>query len=272
MKDEACIHFLQWALPHLHLHWPGFRKVRKQVCKRIAGRLAELRLVDIRAYQEYCQYHKPEWQILDRLCRITISRFYRDRKVFDCLGAEVMPALVRTATETGDKTIRCWSAGCASGEEAYTLALLWNFIVQDKFPGMDIRIVATDTDPVVLKRAGRACYPPSSLKEMPASWFVSAFRQREGEYCLSDRIAKKAIFIAQDIRESAPDGLFHLVLCRNLAFTYFDMGLRQRVMERIANSLVQGGALVVGTHESLPTGAKDFSPWLADAPIFRKNG
>lgn len=272
MKDEACVRFLQWALPYLRLHWPGFRKVRKQVCKRIAGRMAELELTDIRAYRELCQDHDSEWEVLDRLCRITISRFCRDRNVFDRLGAEVLPALIRRAKKKGDKTVRCWSAGCASGEEAYTLALFWNFIVRDKFPGMDIRIVATDTDPVVLKRAERACYPPSSLKELPVSWLASAFGQRDGEYCLSDRIAQKAIFIVQDIRESAPDGLFHLVLCRNLAFTYFDMDLRRRVLERINHSLIRGGALVVGAHESLPTGIMDFSPWLGEAPIFRKDG
>ena len=79
MKNSKCVHFLQWSLPQLHLRWSGFRKVRRQVCKRIQRRLQELELCDISAYQSYLETYPAEWLVLDAYCRITISRFYRDQ-------------------------------------------------------------------------------------------------------------------------------------------------------------------------------------------------
>ena len=97
MKDEACICFLQWALPFLHLRWPGFRKVRGQVCKRLGRRLEELQLPDLKSYREYLQDNPLEWPILDSLCRITISRFYRDQEIYFSLYSRVFPELIENA-------------------------------------------------------------------------------------------------------------------------------------------------------------------------------
>src|SRR5438477_9810042 len=115
-----CVEFLQWALPRLRMRWDGFRKVRRQVCRRIERRSRELGLTDLAAYRDYLERRPDEWARLDALCRVTISRFYRDRETFAALEQEVLPALARGGAE-----IEVWSAGCASGEEPYTLALLW---------------------------------------------------------------------------------------------------------------------------------------------------
>ena len=125
MKNHDCTVFLQWALPQLHLRWQGMRKVRGQVCKRIQRRLRDLALPDMAAYRAYLTNHPEEWRVLDEYCRITISRFYRDRAVFDYLQQTLLPKLAQQAMDQGDPTLRCWSAGCASGEEAYTLKILW---------------------------------------------------------------------------------------------------------------------------------------------------
>ncbi|MFB3131394.1 MAG: CheR family methyltransferase, partial [Rhodothermales bacterium] len=123
MKDTACVDFLQWALPKLHMRWPGFRKVRRQVCKRVRRRMRTLGLDHTEAYRAYLEAHPDEWDVLDAMCRITISRFYRDRGVFDLLRATLLPQRAQRATD--ETTLRCWSAGCASGEEVYTLKILW---------------------------------------------------------------------------------------------------------------------------------------------------
>ena len=97
MKDESCICFLQWALPRLHMRWPGFKKVRGQVCKRLGRRLEELQLADLKNYRMYLEDNPLEWHILDSLCRITISRFYRDKGIFDSLYSHVLPELIEKA-------------------------------------------------------------------------------------------------------------------------------------------------------------------------------
>ena len=91
MKNTECIAFLQWALPRLALRWRGFRRVRGQVCKRIDHRIRALGLSGPAAYMAYLNDQSSEWAMLDTLCRISISRFYRDRPVFDYLGGTVLP-------------------------------------------------------------------------------------------------------------------------------------------------------------------------------------
>ena len=113
----------------LRFSWPGLRRVRKQVCKRLNRRIGELGLSGLVAYREYLCCHPEEWQVLDSLCRVTISRFYRDKRVFDVLRFEILPSLARRALTDGEKEVRCWSAGCCSGEEPYTLQILWKICV-----------------------------------------------------------------------------------------------------------------------------------------------
>jgi hypothetical protein len=91
MTDQECGQFLQWALPRLGMRWPGFRKVRRQVHKRLNRRLDELGLTQILEYCGYLKTHPDEWQILESFLRISISRFYRDRGVWDRLRDEVLP-------------------------------------------------------------------------------------------------------------------------------------------------------------------------------------
>ena len=162
MDDRRCVEFLQWALPRLGMRWPGFRKVRGQVCKRLRRRLGELGLADLDSYREFLEGHPDEWARLESLTHITISRFLRDRGMFDFLLAEVAPALAARALARGDECVRAWSAGCASGEEAYSLSILWRL-------GLDtpvrLRILATDVDETMLERARRSsprttCPPP----------------------------------------------------------------------------------------------------------------
>jgi chemotaxis protein methyltransferase CheR len=136
MEDAACVQFLQWALPKLQLRWAGFRRVRQQVCKRIGRRIAELGLADETAYRDYLQRHAAEWQTLATLCRVTISRFYRDPAVFQFLSDTIIPQLCEALREQSENTWRCWSAGCARGEEAYSLVLLWQLSLQARYPDL----------------------------------------------------------------------------------------------------------------------------------------
>lgn len=253
MKDSTCVEFLQWCLPRLKLRWEGFRKVRRQVCKRIGRRLGELDLHDVSEYKEYLETHADEWTLLDEMCRITISRFYRDRRVYDLLRTEIFPKLMEVAGAGGERIIRFWSAGCASGEEAYTLNLIWKTFVDSQSPhGFEMEITATDTMEAMLERCREGNYLQSSLKDLPKEMARLAFDRRSGSYSLRDRFKQGVNFIRQDIRREAPDGMFHLIMCRNLVFTYFDKSVQEDVLYTIDQQLVRGGFLVIGIHERLP--------------------
>jgi chemotaxis protein methyltransferase CheR len=210
--DQDCTAFLQWALPRLRMRWGGFRKVRGQVCKRLGRRLRELDLSDLVAYQDYLERHPDEWAVLDGFCRITISRFHRDRRVFEHLRDRLLPELC--AGRRDRVTIRCWSAGCASGEEPYTVSIIWNLELRHRYPGVSLEIVATDTEPRVLERARAAEYPASSLRELTPFWREEAFEPRESGWRLREQFRNGVSFYRADIREEMPDGPFDLPSCK----------------------------------------------------------
>lgn len=271
MSEPSCVEFLQWALPRLSLAWSGFRRVRRQVCRRIGRRVEDLKLPDLRVYRGYVEAHPEEWKVLDSFCRISISRLLRDRAVFDRLGTEVLPALAEAARARGAPGLRCWSAGCASGEEPYSLQILWQQEVAPRFPGLSLSIVGTDIDESLLGRARAARYKASSLRELPRPWVEKSFTRSAGHFELRPELALGIRFLRQDLREETPPGPFDLILCRNLAFTYFDASLRQRTLVRILGELYPGGALVIGLRERLPEGAAGVADWDPRLGIYRKS-
>ena len=156
VRQSECVEFLQWCLPRLRMQWSGFRKVRSQVCKRIVRRIKALDFDNFEQYRRYLMLDDDEWQRLDSMCRITISRFFRDRSVFGALETDVMPALAAAVLERQERALRIWSCGCASGEEVYALAVLWQVRVAERAPSIELEIIATDSDP---RMSGRSAAP-----------------------------------------------------------------------------------------------------------------
>ena len=261
MKDPECIAFLQWALPQLQLRWPGYRKVRRQVCKRVDRRIRALGLDGVDAYRARLDADPAEWTVLDDLTRITISRFFRERDVFAYLCETALPELHALAAPG---PVCVWSAGCGGGEEAYTLAIAAH---QQRIP---VQIIATDSDEHQLARARNARYSAGCLKDLPARWRESAFEQEGGEFGLHDEFRRNVELLRQDIRRDMPAGPFHLILCRYLAFTYFDAPLQREIAERLLTRTIAGGVLALGKHESWPVdvpGVIEVQPGLR---VYRK--
>ena len=271
MKDPECTEFLQWCLPQLRYRWSGFRKVRKQVCKRLGRRIGELGLEGLIAYREHLESHHEEWQILDSLCRVTISRFYRDRGVFDALRILILPSLARRALTVNEKEVRCWSAGCCSGEEPYTLQILWKLCVMPA-EGRDIplRIIATDSDKELLERAGKGLFLESSLRDLPPDLIRQSFCHSGRFYSLLEDFRQSIEFAKQDIRKDLPCGLFHLILCRNLVFPYFDEPQQRKILGSIINALLPDGFFIIGIHETLPRGEFSLKPYGGIPVIYEK--
>ena len=269
MTDAECVELLRWAVPRLRLRWPGFRRVRRQVCRRVRRRLRELGLEDAAAYRAHLEAHPGEWERLDAMCRISISRLFRDREVFAALATRVLPALAARARAEGRGTLRAWSAGCASGEEAYTVAACVAFEVAPRFPELAFELIATDVDPHLLERARLACYAPSSVKELPPAWQEALFERRGGALAVRHAYRTAVTLRAQDLQREAPDGSFDIVLCRNVAFTYFAAPVQREVLARIAAHSRPGAALVLGRHERLPDGAPEFRLWPGAPSTFR---
>lgn len=238
--------------------------------KRLNRRIAELGLEDLTAYRDLLRRDPAEWSRLQALCRIPISRFYRDRGVFDAIAQRMLPTAAAEAIERGDGTVHCWSAGCASGEEPYTIALIWHYQVAPRWPATELRILATDADETMIARAKAGCYARSSLKELPHEWIERAFTVSGGLFCLASEFRRDVDFALQDIRDAMPRGPFDMILCRNLVFTYFGEGLQLLILDGLKDRLRFGGVLVLGIHEALPPGARGFDHGDHRLPIYRR--
>jgi chemotaxis protein methyltransferase CheR len=186
------------------------------------------------------------------------------------LESDVLPQLAQCVAAGQGQELRCWSAGCAGGEEPYTLAIIWKQSLASRYPTLQFRVVATDIDPQAIQRAQRACYHASSVKQLPVKWRNPAFETIDDEFCLKEEYRASVMFRVQDIRERAPEGAFHLILCRNLAFTYFDENLQREALQRLTRSLTSGGALIIGQLERLPEGSWELDPWSKRLGAYRK--
>ncbi|MCW5811217.1 MAG: chemotaxis protein CheR [Labilithrix sp.] len=279
MNDRECVALLTWALPRLGLRWRGFKDLRRQVCRRIIARAAELGVATADEYRARIEADPAELTRLDALCFVTISRFYRDAPVFDALRHTHLPRLAEAARARG--TLRVWSAGCASGEEAYTIAILWHLELAARFPDVTLSLLATDRDATVLRRARAAVYPASSLRELPPDLRAHAFEPARAfepavaasavaasavaaSAVAASAVAEPAVaelrlradlragvhFEARDLRTFVPPAPQDLVLCRNAVFTYFDEPSQRAFLDRLP--LVPGGLLILGKGESRP--------------------
>jgi chemotaxis protein methyltransferase CheR len=267
---EEFARFMKWCLPRLNLRWAGFRKVSGTVRKRVARRIGELGLADLAAYRARLEGDPSEWRVLDGFCRIPISRFYRDKGVYELLASEVLPACAEAARKRGGGAIGVLSAGCASGEEPYTVNLIWRLCLSERFAGVDLQVLATDIDAGMLQRAERACYSASAFRDMPESLLEQGFFPADGDYCLRDAFRPGVRFEKADLREKVPPGPFDLILCRNTAFTYFGPALQAEVFAALDAGLREGGFLAIGAHESLPVEAPDYARLRPGVPVFRK--
>ncbi|WP_338873359.1 CheR family methyltransferase [Myxococcus stipitatus] len=264
MKDQDCAELLQWIAPRLRLRPEGFRRVRGQVCKRIGRRLVALGLTSVSAYRTRLESDPEEWAVLDALCRVTVSRFYRDARVFEVLHEELLPPLLESSP-----VLRVWSAGCASGEEPYTVSILFRLGLAPRYPEAGLELIATEVDAGLLERARRGCYPRGSLRELPPAWVERAFPGPGEEPCLAPGYREGLVFRREDLRTHMPQGPFQLVLCRNVAFTYFAPPLQREVLAGLVERLAPGGLLVIGAEESLPEGGVALERVAGPLPIFR---
>ncbi|MEO8179130.1 MAG: CheR family methyltransferase [Deltaproteobacteria bacterium] len=252
MADVECARWLQAVAPRLGLRWRGFRNNRGQVCKRIRRRIRQLGLPDLTAYQEELAAQPAEWQVLERLCTVTLSRFYRDTDMWQLLRQRALPAAARTALAAGETTFHAWSAGCASGEEPYTLSMLWAFELAEQHPSLGLAVLGTDLGSLVLARARAASYAPASLSELPSGWRERAFEPVAGLFHLREALRSRVELRQADLRRDWPEPGFRLIFCRNLAFTYFDERHQAALLEGLLTRLSPGGLLVVGKGERLP--------------------
>ena len=257
--------FLREGAPLLKLQWRPFH--RRGIKRKVERRVAEIGLSGFEEYLLKVKKDSEEHLFLSKILTVTISRFFRDKEVFDTLRRSIVPDLLKR--DRGE--LRIWCIGCASGEEPYSLALLWRENFVQTWPQVHLSISATDIDEHLLDRAKKGTYKNSSLNEVPGGT-VRKFFKKEGEFYILDQTIRESIeFKKHDILCQEPFLGMDLVFCRNLAFTYFSKGGQMEALKKIALSLKEKGYLLIGKDESLPlTYPTLFVPVFPNEKIYEK--
>lgn len=255
--------FLKTTLPHLGLRWRRFRS--KSIRKRVIGRLNEMGLHSFSQYQSYILEKEEERRFLTSLLTVTISRFWRNASLFQALENTWLPAVLGRMPE--NEPLKIWSAGCASGEEPYSLLILW--LESFAGSGRELRLLASDSDSHCLERAQQARYPASSFREMPPHLRQKYCSNEKGTFSLRHDLTRRIEWFEHNLIWEAPPPNNNIIFCRNLVYTYFMDDLQQEITRRFHQALAPKGLLVVGRKDRLPPGTEGLF-CLVDHPLYQK--
>ncbi|PWT88102.1 MAG: hypothetical protein C5B55_13675 [Blastocatellia bacterium] len=225
------------------------------ILRRISRRMAVTHTATLGEYENYLKAHSEEVAELVKAFLIKVTGFFRDPEAFEFIRGSVLPDLVDSARANG-RVLRLWSAGCATGEEAYTLALLLADQLGPEFSEWNIKIFATDLNEDAIAFARRGLYPPNVLKDLPDDYRDRYFEPIDHGYRISKLLRQTVIFGNQDLSRGVPFPRINLVLCRNLLI-YLKPELQQSVLDLFAYSLHEShGYLFLGKAETArPTNA-----------------
>lgn len=239
--------------------------------RRVAVRLRSL---GVASYSEYLRLllNKPEEydKLFEVLC-INVSEFFRDPEVW-ALERKLFEKVVREKRGSGtDKNIRVWSAGCANGEEAHTIAILLRETLGGWSPEFNVEISATDIDKVSLNAAMLGRYEKSVLRNVEKKLLERYFSAGpDGTYQANEDIRRMITLRYLDLTTSDTLNDFDFVFCRNV-FIYFDHNLQEQLLMKFYKALKPGGYLTMGKSETLIREAKTiFEPVDVEARIYRK--
>ena len=241
---------------------------RATVLRRIERRLQVNGVPDLIAYRRFLAAAADEPKALLDDLLIGVTQFFRDRSAFEALEREVLPKLLESASE--EEAVRAWVAGCSTGEEAYSIAMLLADESKRSRPVRPATVFATDIDEAAIA-AGRAGYYPEGIAvDVPPSRLRTSFSSEPGGYRVSKALRDSVIFAVHNVLRDPPFSRLDLVSCRNLLI-YLDRAAQQQVLEMFHFSLRPGGYLFLGTSETVDVAARFFTPVDAVNRLYRAN-
>ncbi|HEY1011865.1 MAG TPA: CheR family methyltransferase, partial [Herpetosiphonaceae bacterium] len=216
--------------------------------RRIGRRMVVTHQRSMEDYLDFLKDHPAEVGELVQAFLINVTQFFRDAEAFAYLRDEILPALINQ-TRQRDRVLRFWSAGCATGEEPYSLAMLLADLLGAELPEWSIKIFATDLDEAAISFARMGLYPENLLRNTPGHYRERFFERTEQGYRISKTLRQMVIFGHQDLSRSAPFPRINLVMCRNVLI-YFTPDLQDYVLSQFAFSLsASNGFLFLGKAE-----------------------
>lgn len=232
--------------------------------RRISRRMIVLDISSLAEYSEYLDADPDEYEILFNTILVNATRFFRDPEAWSFLREKVLPGILKSGDE-----IRIWSAGCASGEEPYSVAITLAEMLGDDLLKPRINIHATDIDEAALKFARGGTYTIDQLSGVPEEMREKYFTRRGDVYTIAREIRDLLIFSRNNLVSDPPLSRIDLLLCRNVLI-YFDRILQSRIIPKLQYALSDMGYLWLGRAETMVSNIHDLKPMSTKCHIYRK--
>lgn len=239
---------------------------RATVLRRLERRLQVRAVPDIPSYASLLKTDTAETSALLKDMLIGVTNFFRDREAFEALERDVLPALF--ADKPANEQIRAWSAACATGEEAYSLAMLLNEHAALQGKSHTVQVFATDIDDQAISRARTGVYPDSIVTDVPPSRMREFFSKDGSNYRVKKSLRDNVLFASHNLLRDPPFSKLDLISCRNLLI-YLNREIQEHVLQMFHFALNPGGFLFLGNSESAEIASGLFTPVDKKNRIYR---
>jgi two-component system, chemotaxis family, CheB/CheR fusion protein len=239
------------------------------VYRRIERRMSIHKIEKISSYVHFLQENPKEVEILFKELMIGVTKFFRDNKLWEKLGDKIIPDIISKVPE--GSVLRAWIPGCSTGEEAYSLAIVFKEVIEKKisFGGHSLQIFATDLDQDAIGIARKGIYPASVAADVSPGRLNRFFTVTDEGYRVNTEIREMIVFAQHNIIMHPPFTKVDILSCRNLLI-YMNSELQKKLLSLFYYSISHGGVMVLGTAETLGSQSHLFSPLDSKLKIFRR--
>jgi len=242
---------------------------RPTIIRRITRRMLANAIGSMEEYTVFLNNNPSEIELLSKDFMISVTCFFRDKEAFDILAAQVIPKLLEQKLLVD--ILKIWVIGCATGEEAYSLAILVKEHMTAIKKDLEVKIFASDIDQDALNKASKGCYPLSISKQVSETRLKNFFTKVDNQYKVNESIRKMIIFAKHDIIHQPPYGKIDLISCRNLMI-YFNATLQKKIFTTINYCLNPTGYLFLGPSEGLGSSNDEFYTIDKNWKIYKNTG
>jgi two-component system CheB/CheR fusion protein len=254
----------------LSSHGVDFRRYKTStVLRRLVRRMVMHRLRSLDTYVQLLRADPSELGALAAQLRIGVTAFYRDPQAMSFLGEAVLPPLLDQLPQ--GETFRAWVAGCSTGEEAYTLALLIEEHGRRRRRRLPYKIFATDIDAASLAIASAGAYAPSVVADLPPELVAQWFSPLDDLLVISPDVRENVVFARHDLLTDPPFTNLHMISCRNVLI-YLEPDAQQAVIEQFRYGLHEEGLLFLGPSETPGRASDGFAPLHGTGRLYRSRG
>ncbi|MBD1396365.1 PAS domain-containing protein [Pontibacter sp. JH31] len=264
--EEAVLQeILELVCSHTQMDFTNYKMAT--INRRVHKRMQHLKLESMEAYLHYLHDNPAEIKQLCQEFFINVTSFFRDQEVFELLKDRVIPEIIQS--KKANEPVKVWVAACSTGEEVYSLAILFCEVYHELGIEPNVKLFATDIDQRALQQASKGTYNPSISKNVSQSRLERFFQKKGNKYEVSDQIRKMVIFAQHDLQKDPPFSKIDLITCRNMLI-YLNPALQNKVLSLFPYALNKDGFLLLGPSEHIGNLKEYFAEEDRKWKLFRK--